>query len=325
MKKQVKKLLIGAGVTAAAGAGIYCAAYGVTKMLLKVALDRQLPEVKPKHHDKLTGYSHEDPMLLAAEEAGKELERCGCRDVQIQSHDGIPLVGHWYHNPNAKRIIVAMHGWRSSWLNDFGMISAFLHENECSVLYAEQRAQNNSGGEYITFGLMERYDCAQWVKWVNDQYEEALPVYLAGISMGATTVLMAAGLELPENVRGIVADCGFTSPRAIWKHVAEKNLKISYGLHDTMVERMCRQKIRMGPEEYSTLDAMAVCKVPVLFVHGTDDDFVPVTMTYENYQACAAPKELLIVPGANHGMSYGVDTAAYQKEILQFWEMYDKM
>ena len=171
----------------------------------------------------------------------------------------------------------------------------------------------------MTFGLLERFDCLEWIRWVNDRCGESLPVYLAGISMGATTVLMAAGLQLPKNVRGIVADCGFTSPRAIWKYVAEENLKVSYAIHDTMVERMCRRKIQMGPEEYSTLDAMAVCKVPVLFIHGTEDDFVPVTMTYENYQACAAPKQLLIVPGANHGMSYLLEKDRYEQAVKAFW------
>lgn len=320
MKKRTRNILLGTGITAAACAGVYCAAYGITQKLLKIALDRETPKIMESSREKLTGYEHMDSLIAAAEKTGKALENCGCQEVQIQSHDGITLVGHWYHNPNAKRVVVAMHGWRSSWLNDFGMISAFLHDNDCSVLYTEQRAQGNSDGEHMTFGLLERFDCLEWIRWVNDRCGESLPVYLAGISMGATTVLMAAGLQLPKNVRGIVADCGFTSPRAIWKYVAEENLKVSYAIHDTMVERMCRRKIQMGPEEYSTLDAMAVCKVPVLFIHGTEDDFVPVTMTYENYQACAAPKQLLIVPGANHGMSYLLEKDRYEQAVKAFWK-----
>lgn len=203
------------------------------------------------------------------------------------------------------------------------MIADFLHDNGCSVLYAEQRGQNSSGGDHMTFGLLERYDCLDWINWVNENSQGELPVYLAGISMGATTVLMATGLELPCNVRGVVADCGFTSPYAIWKYVTEENLHLSYKLHGNLVERLCQRKIRMGAKEYSTIDAMNGCQIPVLFIHGSDDRFVPVTMTYENYRACTAPKQLLIVPGAQHGLSYYVEQEKYEKAVEAFWNEYD--
>lgn len=134
---------------------------------------------------------------------------------------------------------------------------------------------------------------------------------------------MTAGLELPENVRGIVADCGFTSPNAIWKHVAEKNLHINYELRGTMIESMCQKMIQMSAKECSTIDAMRQCKVPVLFIHGTDDSFVPVTMSYENYNACASEKRLFVVPKAEHGLSYYVDTAGYENEVLTFFRKHD--
>ena len=264
-----------------------------------------------------------DQLVAQVDATAKKLESSGCTTVEIISHDGIKLVGHWYENPNAQRIVVAMHGWRSSWNQDFGMIADFLHDNGCSVLYEEQRGQNSSGGDHMTFGLLERYDCLDWINWVNENTQEELPIYLAGISMGATTVLMATGLELPGNVRGVVADCGFTSPYAIWKYVTEENLHLSYKLHGNLVERLCQRKIRMGAKEYSTMDAMQGCQIPVLFIHGADDTFVPVTMTYENYRACTAPKQLLVVPGAQHGLSYYVEQDRYEKEVKAFWRSYD--
>lgn len=218
-----------------------------------------------------------------------------------------------------------MHGWRSSWTRDFGLIADFFHQNKCHVLFAEQRGQNNSGGEYMGFGLTERYDCLEWIKWVNRQDIEELPIYLCGVSMGAATVLMTAGFELPSNVCGIIADCGYTSPHAIWKHVAEKGLNLRYdSMISAIAEDICRSKIQIGPKDYSCIDAMKVCKVPVLFIHGTDDDFVPVEMTYENYKACAAEKRLLIVPGAGHGVSYILDKENYEKAVLEFWRDFDR-
>jgi fermentation-respiration switch protein FrsA (DUF1100 family) len=141
--------------------------------------------------------------------------------------------------------------------------------------------------------------------------------------MGASTVLMAAGLDLPDRVKGIIADCGYTSPEAIWRHVAKENLRLSYGLHGLAARDLCRRKLQVAIDDYSCVDAMAECQVPVLFVHGTDDRFVPIEMTYENYKACAGPKRLLVVPGAGHGMSYYLDPKAYQEAFAQFWEDFD--
>jgi fermentation-respiration switch protein FrsA (DUF1100 family) len=105
--------------------------------------------------------------------------------------------------------------------------------------------------------------------------------------------------------------------------VAERNLHLNYDLHQSWVNRLCRKRIHMGAEDASTLEAMASCKVPVLLVHGSDDSFVPVEMTYENYKACAAPKKLLIVPGATHGLSYLTEPARYQETVRELWQEND--
>lgn len=217
-----------------------------------------------------------------------------------------------------------MHGWRSCWARDFGAISEFWHDNGCSVLFAEQQGQGESGGKHMGFGMLERYDCLSWIQWVNEQTGGSLPIYLAGISMGATTVLMAAGMDLPENVHGIIADCGFTSADAIWKHVAQRNLHLCYGFHAAAANAMCRKRIHMGAKDYSTVDAMLDCNVPVLFIHGAKDRFVPVEMTYKTYEACHSTKYLLVVPGADHGMSYWIEREKYQDIVMQFWNNHDK-
>ena len=323
MKKVTKRALAGLGVVAATAAGAFAAVRTVSKKLLSIAMDREEPEIMRKGKEKITGSPEVANALRMSDEAAKMLESCDCVEVEIISHDGIRLVGHLYECPTAKRIVIAMHGWRSSWAKDFGVISQFFHSNDCSVLYAEQRAQNQSEGEYMTFGLLERYDCLDWVNWVNEEFGETMPIYLAGVSMGATTVLMTSDLDLPDNVCGIVADCGFTSPHAIWKHVVENNLRLPYSLHDTQVEKMVQKRIQMSPQEHSTVDVLKECRVPVLFIHGADDSFVPVSMTYENYRACTAPKDLLIVPGAEHGMSYIVEQKKYEDAVRSFWKKYD--
>lgn len=323
MGKTVKSLTKTAGLLVGGAAVASLSAYVTTRCLMDVALNRKPPKVMQKADRLIAGSKVDREFLDALQAASERLAAQENETVEIIGHDGEPLVGHWIPCARPQRIIVAVHGWRSSWHRDFGMVSDFWQEHGCSVLYIEQRGQNNSGGQYMGFGLTERYDCVDWLRWVQEHCDPALPVYLAGVSMGATTVLMASGLELPGNVRGIMADCGFTSPGAIWKHVAEKNLHLAYGPIGLMADAICKQKLQCGAEDYSTTDALRETSYPVLLVHGTADRFVPVEMTYENYLACRSEKELLIVPGAGHGMSYFTEPQKYGAVALRFWAQHD--
>lgn len=322
MKKSTKKLIFAFGIMAPTI--ITSVAYLNTKRLVKIAIEREAPKRIAVSKKKISGAGKKNVNPESLITSGQKLKYSGCETIEIKSHDGIRLVGHWHKCDNPKRVIIAMHGWRSSWSRDFGVISDFWHKNNCNVLYVEQRAQGNSDGAYISFGLMERFDCLDWVNWVNENGCEKLPIYLGGVSMGASTVLMASGLNLPKNVRGIIADCGYTSPYAIWNYVMQKNLGMPYGrFSKALASDLCKRKMHMGPEDYSCTEALSKSHVPVLFIHGTDDRFVPVEMTYENYKACASPKRLLIVPGAGHGMSYLVDKKSYEEDVKQFWADYD--
>lgn len=324
MEKRIRNILVGSSL-AAVGLGVAGAAHrATTKYLVNVALNREAPRHTSKAGQRISGTQLNEKWVRRRVELGRKLQAMGGETIEILGRENVKLVGHWFTVPSPKRIIIAMHGWRSSWYNDFGFIMDFWIENGCCVLLAEQRGQGGSGGEHMGFGLLERHDCVSWAQWVNEHCGTELPIYLCGVSMGASTVLMAAGLELPENVRGIIADCGYTSPEAIWRHVAKDNLGVSYGVRSGAVNGLCRRKIQVGIGDYSCVDAMVECEVPVLFIHGTDDKFVPIEMTYENYMACTGPKRLFVVPGAGHGMSYAVDTAGYQKAMKQFWEDFDK-
>lgn len=308
-----------AGLTAAGGAY-----YGASKWMMQVILGR-----KPPRHMKIGTrlFSGSNVLTEYATEisaAARTLEEHpGLEPVEVIAADGVRLAGHWYRHSNPKRVIIAMHGWRSGWSRDFGFVAEDWFRGGCSVLFAEQRGQNNSGGDYMGFGMLERHDCLTWIRWVEGCTGGRLPIYLSGISMGATTVLMAAGLELPPSVKGIVADCGFTSPHAIWKHVTEKNLHLPYLLQGEVANLLCRRQISVGSKDCTAPDALKKASVPVLFIHGTADKFVPVEMTYENYLACASEKYLLIVPGAQHGMAYHVDRPAYRKAVSDFWNKCD--
>lgn len=311
MQKGTKRIL--AGVCGAAALG---AAYGAVDFFVRAAVDRHPPRLLGWMSRKFGGGKSD--YSLARSDAAKKLEQAPMQTVEIRAADGTRLVGHWRDCPNPQRVILAMHGWRSSWSKDFGLLADFWQESGCAVLYAEQRGQNQSGGEHMTFGMQERYDCRDWAVYLASHWGE-LPLYLAGISMGATTVLMAAGLSLPRQVRGVMADCGFTSPQAIWKHVSRENLHALGSIHALAAAPVFRRRLKLDARGISTTEALRRCRVPVLFLHGAEDDFVPLEMTLENYRVCAAPKRLLIVPGAGHAMSCYQDPVQYQREMREFW------
>lgn len=323
MKSSTKKVFKYGSVAAVTAGLAATTTYFTTRLLVKYALDREVPKIMKNAEEKIAGASMDGEFMKELKVAAESLGDMPHKTVEIFGGDSTKLVGHWFETENAKRTIIAVHGWRSSWCRDFGMVADFWLNNGCNVLFVEQRGQNNSDGDHMGFGLIERYDCLDWIKWVNGNTEDGLPIYLCGVSMGATTVLMATGLELPDSVHGVIADCGFTSPNDIWKHVANKNLHITYGLTGVIADYMCKQKIQMGSKDYSAVNALENSKVPVLFVHGSDDKFVPITMTYKNYKACQSQKRLLVVPGADHGMSYYVDRPIYEKTVLEFFKDFD--
>ena len=323
MKKNKKNFLLGTGIALGSIAAISSISYFITKKMVTVALDRQAPKSSPASMKLLTGDANIEEKLNFLTENSKILEEKELEVVEITAQDGTVLVGHLYKNKKAKRTIIAMHGWRSSWARDFCLIHDFLFENDCNVLFVEQRGQGESGGDYMGFGLTERYDCLDWINFINSTEMKKLPVYLMGISMGATTVLMATGFQLPPNVKGVIADCGFTSPNDIWRHVAQ-NMKILYtGFMGEIASAICKRKINVAPDEYSTVTALSNSNIPVLFIHGTEDKFVPIDMTYENYKACVAPKSLFIVPGAEHGTSCFVAKEEYENQLKLFWSKWD--
>lgn len=320
MKKALIITAIALGVLAVL---ITVVSHIITRTLISIAIKRKGPKSIEIMRVKLAKTIRADSFQGRINETGVRLLEKNIEKVEITSRDGLRLVGHWYPCENAKRVLVAMHGWRSSWNMDFGMIADFWHNEGCSILFAEQRGQNKSEGEYMTFGYMERYDCLDWVNFVNERTESKYPVYLAGVSLGASTVLMTAGLDLPANVKGVISDCGFSSAYGIWSHVVKVNMKLSYGLRGKVIDAYCKKHIGATSKEISTVEAMKKTKLPILFIHGSDDKFVPVDMSFENYKACAAPKYLLVVPGAIHGQSYDVDQEKYESANKFFWNKYD--
>ena len=323
MDKKGKGFLIGSGIIAA-GLTMGILRQTAVNQLGKIAFDRDCPIKQTGNNRRRIQGAAADPVFSAKlYHCARKLRQQPMETVFITAKDGRRLVGHWWCHPSCERVIIAMHGWRSSWDNDFGMAADFFKSQNCSVLFAEQRGMNESEGECIGFGILERHDCLAWAQWAVQKTDGSMPIYLAGVSMGATTVMLAAGLKLPSQVKGIVADCGFTSIADISRHVIKNNLHLRSGFGERTVDNLCRKRLHVGAREHTTDAVLRSTDLPVLLIHGAEDTFVPVSMTYENFAACKGKKELLIVPGADHGMSYYRNPKGYEAALLRFWQEHD--
>lgn len=239
------------------------------------------------------------------------------RELTLTSYDGLRLHARWIPAEKARGTIVFFHGWHSSIVGDFGPSMPRYHDMGFNLLLTDQRAQNGSEGRFITFGIRESRDVAPWVE-LHNRIFGACPVFLAGLSMGATTVLMVAGEKLPDNVRGIIADCGFTSPWEIMADVARTRAHLPAFPLLYLVNFWCRTLGGFDARENSTVRAMEKNRLPVFLAHGEADNFVPCRMSREAYDAARCPKTLLTVPGAGHGRSYLVQKERYINMLSEF-------
>ena len=240
------------------------------------------------------------------------------KHFQITSFDGLRLHASYYEYAPGAPLEIMFHGYRGNAERDLpgGVQRCFACGR--SALVVDQRCAGRSEGRTITFGIKECRDCLSWVDFALEQLGPDVKIILTGISMGAATVLMAAGEELPENVLGILADCGYSTPKAIM-HKVMGDMKLPAKLCWPFVRWGARIFGGFDPEENSPLEAMGRCKKPVIFFHGEEDGFVPCHMSRELFAACPAEKAIFTVPGADHGLSYPVDMEGYLAALRGFF------
>ena len=224
--------------------------------------------------------------------------------VEITSFDGLRLRAELIVHPQACGTLMLFHGWYGSTVTDFGFAIQEYYDRNLNLLLVHQRAQGKSEGRYMTFGIRERHDVHAWTKWHAARFGQELPILLAGLSMGATTVLMSCGEPFAENVRGVIADCGFTMPHDIMTSVV-RSMHLPAKLIVPLIGMQTKLFAGFGLREYSTVEAMRRMTLPIFFAHGEADTFVPCRMSVEAYEACQSKdKALLLVPNAAHGKSF---------------------
>lgn len=238
--------------------------------------------------------------------------------VSITSFDGLRLSATVFpaEEPSEKTV-VCFHGYTSSSLQEYASFAPFYHAMGYNMVMPDARAHGESDGEYIGFGCLDRYDCRDWVHWAEERFGGE--ICLHGVSMGGATVLMASGYDMPA-VKAIVADCGFTCAWDIFATVLKKDYHMPPFPVLTMADKISKLQAGYGFRECVATEEVARTEIPILFIHGEEDDFVPAWMGRRNFEACASDKRLLIIPGAGHAESYHADRPLYEATVQEFLE-----
>lgn len=240
--------------------------------------------------------------------------------VTTFSHDGLLLSGRYYHVKDDAPVDIGFHGYKSHSITDFSGGSELSFQMEHNLLLVDQRARGNSEGHSITFGIQERLDVLSWIYFARNHFGADTKILLYGVSMGASTVLMAAGLQLPENVKGIIADSPYASPIDIILDVAKRRtLAIPFFLVKPFVILGAKIYGGFDIQEANVITAIKNSKVPILIIHGEADLFVPCEMS-DIAIHCPDKITRYTFPDAAHGVSYLVDRTRYQHIVQDFLE-----
>lgn len=311
--KKLKALTGAAGLLCAAEAGITLYFYNRTMKRNNAKTERTM---------KMSGTDWSKYIPLMRERRIAMMEHPH-EEVTVTSFDDLKLKATYFlpkEEAGKKRVVIGFHGYTGEGISNFQGLSDYYLKRGFGMLIPDARAHGASEGTYIGFGCLDRKDAAKWISWVLEKEGEDVEIYLHGVSMGGATVLMASGLELPAQVKGIVSDCAFTSAKEVFSHV----LKAMYHMPSFPIipaaDAINKKYAGYGMDECNSRREVARAKVPILFIHGSKDTFVPYEMCEELYESCTAPKKKFIVEGASHAESYYMDMEGYEKALTEFFE-----
>jgi fermentation-respiration switch protein FrsA (DUF1100 family) len=273
------------------------------------AKDREkIPEIKDPHFA---------PYKTIARELFHKLRNRPCEIITIRSKDGLTLSGRYYHVADNAPLAIGFHGYKSSWLTDFCGGADISFQMGQNVLLIDERGHGKSQGRTITFGIKERQDLLCWLEYALERFGDDVKIFLYGVSMGGATVIMASELDLPDNVKGIVADCPYSTPLDV---ILEVGRQTGYPT------KLIKPFVILGAQIYGGFDiretsceeAVTHTKVPIMIIHGEDDTFVSPEMSKRIHDANPDMVERHTFPGAYHAVSYMVDTPRYENLVKEF-------
>lgn len=265
---------------------------------------------------------------LSYQEVFEAFERAGARfreffeplrkeEVQITSHDGLRLHGVIVkaQHPSAKWVIL-VHGYTTSLPASIPFMDMFREEG-FNVLLIDQRRHGKSEGKYTTYGYHEKHDVAAWIRFVKNTYGKNCVIGLHGVSLGGGTVLEY--LSLPDaEARFVIADCPYSDLTRLMHHQMQRLNHMPAALFLPLVNARMRRKAGFTLEQVSPVRSVQSSSVPVMFIHGTKDHYIPPSMSEALFAAKTGAKRLLLVKDATHGFALDADPILYKQSVQEF-------
>lgn len=246
-----------------------------------------------------------------------QYEACKKEDVDIFSYDGLKLHGCYIEpHPSSCKVALIVHGYTGAlpWSAQF--MDIFTHQG-FNVLLIDQRRHGQSDGEYTTFGYKEKYDVQMWVDWLIARKGSNCAIGLHGQSLGAGTVLEYAAIHHAQ-IRFIIADCPYSDLTDLIRYQIKILNKMPAWPTMALINRLLRRKAGFSMEQVSPVRIMRTCSLPVLFIHGKKDYFVPTWMSEQLHEAKCDPSFLFLIDKASHGTAYCTDKLRYRQAITDF-------
>jgi uncharacterized protein len=246
-----------------------------------------------------------------------------CEEIKIKSWDGLVLKADYLSAVNYNNItVILIHGYTGLG-HAMGCFAQYYHEeHDFNVIMPDCRGHGESEGAYIGFGWQDRKDIMEWISYILNKHGAASQIILHGVSMGGGAVLMTSGEKLPVNVKFIISDCAYTSASDIITYQMGRVLKLPKFPLIYIISLICKLRAGYYLGEASALTQVSKSKIPILFIHGEADKFVPLEMVNFLYKAAQCEKELFIVEDAGHGEAYWKDMQGYKNQVENFIDKY---
>lgn len=241
-------------------------------------------------------------------------------EIILTTDDKLKIYGYQIKNPIRKSDVwvILVHGYMGKASEMVPFAKEFITMGY-NTLLVDLRAHGKSQGKYIGMGWQDKNDIVQWTDYLQEKYS-ACNIILYGVSMGAATVMMATGESLPENVKACIEDCGYTSVWAEFKSLLSSIHPVLANIALSATSMVGKIKLGYHFKKASSIEQIKKARIPILFIHGSKDKFVPFPMLEELYNAATGVKRKLIVEEAHHVESSKINPERYWKTIKEFIE-----
>ena len=248
----------------------------------------------------------------------KPFRELAFESADIISFDGLRLHADFLRGePGTKVTMIFCHGYKSEAAFDFAAMYDFYRSLGYNLVYLNMRAHGKSEGKYIGFGALDRFDVQMWTKKIAELFPDT-SIFLHGMSMGAASILQSADLELDPAVCGIIADCGFSSTNEVFRNLVGGLYHLPATPFVDIFEAVNRMTAGYGFSDADSVRSMEKSRLPLAYICGDCDRYVPLDMAMRIYNSCVQDKVLLIAKGAGHAASFMTENEKYRNLITEF-------